>query len=321
MNLQKGIVITGATGFVGRALVEKLQASSEYKLTLLVRKKFDSFSSGLDQVLVPSEKPFQGPLPINKGMTIIHLAGRAHILDDKSENPLHEFRVVNVEATIDLARQAIDAGAKRFIFVSSIGVNGSITYSEPFNEEAAPQPHADYAVSKLEAERALRALVENSSMDLVIVRPPLVYAAHAPGNYQRLMRLVSTGLPLPFGAIKNLRSLISLENLVDFICLCIEHPAAANELFLVSDDRPVSTSEIITSLAQGMGMKPRLFSVPDYLLRTGARIFRKQSIYSQLCASLVIDSSKARNLLGWTPPISVIDALHQSGRKYIVQKR
>ncbi|WP_417694278.1 NAD-dependent epimerase/dehydratase family protein [Pseudomonas sp.] len=321
MNLQKSIVITGATGFVGRALVEKLQGDSDYKLTLLVRKKVDLFLSGVDQVFVPSEKPFRGPLSISKGATVIHLAGRAHILDDKSERPLHEFRLVNVEATIDLARQAIEAGAKRFIFVSSIGVNGSVTHSAPFNEDATPQPHADYAVSKLEAECALRVLVEKSSMELVIIRPPLVYAAHAPGNYQRLMRLVSTGLPLPFGTTKNLRSLISLENLVDFIFLCIEHPAAANELFLVADIRPVSTSEIITSLAQGMGMKPRLFSVPDFLLRTGARIFRKQSIYSQLCGSLVIDSSKARNLLGWTPPISVIDALHQSGRKYIMQKK
>ncbi|MDU9033940.1 NAD-dependent epimerase/dehydratase family protein [Pseudomonas corrugata] len=320
MNLPKSIVITGATGFVGRALVEKLQGNSGCKLTLLVRKKVDCFLSDVDQVVVPSKKPFQRPLSISKGATVIHLAGRAHILDEKSERPLHEFRLVNVEATIDLARQAMEAGARRFIFISSIGVNGSVTYSAPFNEDAAPQPHADYAVSKLEAECALRTLVEKGSMELVVIRPPLVYAANAPGNYQRLMRLVSKGLPLPFGAIKNLRNLISLENLVDFICLCIEHPAAANELFLVSDINPVSTSEMITALAQGMGLKPRLVSVPDFLLRTGARIFRKQSIYAQLCGSLVIDSSKARNLLGWTPPISVIDALHQSGRKYIMQK-
>ena len=178
-------------------------------------------------------------------------------------------------------------------------------------------PHADYALSKLEAEQGLRELVQGSDMQLVIIRPPLVYAGDAPGNFQRLLKLVASGVPLPFALVDNRRSMIALENLVSFIGLCVEHPAAANELFLISDGTDVSTPQIISNLAKGMGRNSYLWPLPDSLMRWGASLLGKQAMYSQLCGSLAIDSRKAQNLLGWRPVVSAADALQQAGREYL----
>lgn len=314
------LVITGSTGFVGRALVERLQESETYDLTLLVRGKVIPVP-GTVQIKVPDQDGFASPLPLAGARVVIHLAGRAHVLDDTFQDPLLEFRKVNVDSTINLARQCILADVKRFIFISSIGVNGAQTYSESFSELSPSDPVADYAISKMEAEQALRNLVAGSTMELVIIRPPLVYAGHAPGNFKRLLKLVSLRLPLPFAAVRNGRSMIALDNLVDFISLCIKHPSAANELFLVADAGSVSTVEIINSVAEGMGRKICLFPVPDSLLRVGAKLFRRQTIYNQLCGSLVVDSKKAQELLGWTPPVTSIEALRQAGREYVSNKK
>lgn len=320
MNSQNSVFITGATGFVGRALVEQLMVNMTYELNLLVREETTPFNAAVNQIVIPRQNPYSEPLPLDGSLAVIHLAGRAHVINDKSKNPLCEFREINVQATLDLARQSVSAGVKRFIFISSIGVNGSLTHSEPFNENCSSRPSADYAISKFEAEQELRSLTSGSAMELVIIRPPLVYAGHAPGNFRRLLKLVSTGVPLPFASVLNSRSMIALENLVDFVSLCIHHPAAANELFLVSDSQSVSTVEMVTHLAEGMGIRPHLFQMPDILLRTGASLLGKHAIYSQLCGSLVVDSTKAQKLLGWVPPISTVDALHKAGRDYIALK-
>ncbi|WP_434610375.1 NAD-dependent epimerase/dehydratase family protein [Pseudomonas sp. D2-30] len=320
MSVKDKLVITGSTGFVGRALVERLYASCKYDLTLLVRRHTAS-SSGITQIVVPEYGAFAHPLPLEGTKVAIHLAGRAHVLNDASLEPLLEFRKVNVGATVNFAEQCILAGVKRFIFVSSIGVNGAITGSEPFNELSPPRPAADYAISKMEAEQALRDLVAGTEMELVIIRPPLVYAGHAPGNFRKLLKLVSSRLPLPFAASKNCRTMISLENLVDFIFLCLEHPLAANELFLVADTHSLSTKEIINSIAEGMGRRTYLYPVPDIVLSTLASLFGRRAVYYQLCGSLVIDSRKAQNLLGWIPPVSTIEALRQAGSSYIAGKR
>lgn len=316
MNSPKRVFITGATGFLGTSLVDRLSRASEFSVAALVRGDCARMPSNVSQVKAPGDDPFSVELPLQGVDAVIHLAARAHVLRDKCVDPLAEFRSVNVDGTLKLARQALAAGVKRFIFVSSIGVNGAQTAGTPFNEEFLPAPHADYALSKLEAEIGLRELLSGTDMELVIVRPPLVYSGGAPGNFKRLLALVASGLPLPFAAVKNQRSMIALENLVDFLKLSVDHPAAANELFLVSDGEEVSTAEIIRYLAQGMGRTALLFPVPSVLMRGAASMAGKQAMYTQLCDSLVIDSSKARALLGWMPTFSPAEALIKAGRDY-----
>ena len=210
------VLITGATGFVGTALTERV--NNVYDTIALVRTQNHVLSANVQQLVAANI--FAADLPENIDV-IIHLAGRAHILNEQTTDPLSEFRKVNVDGTLQLARQALDKKVKRFIFMSSIGVNGSVTLQQPFTEDAIPQPHADYAVSKLEAEHELKKLFAGSDTELVIIRPPLVYAAHAPGNFARLLKLVASNLPLPFAGTQNKRSFVALENLVDFIQTCI----------------------------------------------------------------------------------------------------
>lgn len=311
----KKIFVTGGAGFVGRHLCEVLTRKS-YSVHALVRRPQPNESSVIYHL--GSLTDICNALAPSKDIDcVIHLAGRAHVLADQSLDPLAEFRAVNVQGTLVLARQAIAAGVKRFIFISSIGVNGSHTTGKAFDESSMVAPHADYALSKLEAEQGLRELVKGSDMELVIIRPPLVYAGNAPGNFQRLLKLVASGVPLPFASVDNTRSMVALDNLVSFIGLCVEHPAAANEMFLISDGIDVSTPEIISNLSKGMGRKGHLWSLPDKLMCWGASLLGKQAMYSQLCGSLAIDSHKAQDLLGWRPVVSASDALQQAGRDFV----
>ena len=311
----KELFVSGASGFVGRYLCEQLICKS-YFLHALVRKPC-THADGVQYHIGNLDDLSNTLVALRNVGCVIHLAGRAHVLNDSSQDPLAEFRAVNVEGTLTLARQAMAAGVKRFIFISSIGVNGSHTTGKPFDEHSVAAPHADYALSKLEAEQGLRELVQGSDMQLVIIRPPLVYAGGAPGNFQRLLKLVASGIPLPFALVDNCRSMIALENLVSFIGLCVEHPAAANELFLISDGTDVSTPEIIYNLAKGMERNAYLWPLPDGLMRWGASLLGKQAMYSQLCGSLAIDSRKAQDLLGWRPVVSPADALQHAGREYV----
>lgn len=315
MSLSNNVLITGVTGFIGHALQQHL-TTKNINISALVRCKKTDLPIEINQILANNRNTWANtPLPKDI-TTLIHLAGRAHILKETSNAPLDLFRADNVESTLRLAEQALIAGVKRFIFISSIGVNGSSTATTPFTEHSTPAPRADYAISKWEAEQGLRELLQGSSMELIIIRPPLVYAGNAPGNFQRLLRLVSTGFPMPFASVKNARSMISLENLVDFITLCIEHPAAANETFLVSDGMDFSTGQIIRYLAEGQSRKTTLLPIPPGLIQWGTRLIGMESIYEQLCRSLVIDSSKARNLLQWAPPLRADQALIQAGRDF-----
>ncbi|MFJ4373774.1 NAD-dependent epimerase/dehydratase family protein [Pseudomonas japonica] len=311
------VLVTGAKGFVGRAVFERLQADASITVTGAVRS-------------LPAEEPSAGSyfaigdmgpdtdwsIALDGVDVVIHLAARAHILNDTNSDPLSAFRRTNVEAALALARSAIEKGVKRFVFISSIGVNGNVTDAVPFSESSVPAPHADYATSKYEAEEALKQLMSGSSMELVIIRPPLVYAAHAPGNFRRLLKLVASGLPMPFGMVKNQRSLVALENLADFIITCAGHPAAANELFLISDDEDVSTAQMLRLLAEGMGKKQVLLPVPSAVLGGLAAAAGKKNLYIQLCGSLQVDSSKCKRLLQWTPPVSVRQGLLEAGREY-----
>lgn len=312
----KNILVTGSSGFVGKSLIRSLILSNKYqKIYALNRRQSHILPEKVEQLVATSESVFSTPIP-NDIDVIIHLAGRAHILNDNVQNPLEQFRAVNVEGTLQLARQALENNVQRFIFISSIGVNGAVTNKKAFDELDPPQPHADYAISKLEAEQALKELFENTNTELVIIRPPLVYAADAPGNFARLLKLASTNLPLPFASLNNRRSFVALENLVSFIEACIEHPQAKNELFLIADHEVLSTQQLVISIRKGMGRKANLIYIPKFLMRVGAICVGKGKLYEQLFLSLEIDASKARNLLNWTPPINAYAALEKTGKIY-----
>lgn len=311
------VLVTGANGFIGKALCQLLAIRS-YEVYALVRAIRDPIP--FVQYVEADLEHADILLATCQGVDcIVHLAGRAHVLNEQERNPFEVFRQANCEATLHLARQAVELGVRRFIFISSIGVNGAETPEKPFDELSNPKPHADYAVSKFEAEEGLKKLLAGTETELVIIRPPLVYGVDAPGNFGRLLKLVATGLPLPLGGANNRRSIISLENLVSFITLCIEHPAAAEQLFLISDGRDISTVEMVRALARGMDKKPLMLPVPDALLKVGAKLLGKEPLYTQLCRSLQVDSSKARSLLGWNPQENTLEALEKIGRLCAVQ--
>jgi len=242
----------------------------------------------------------------------VHCAARVHVMADTAANPLAEFRRVNVQGTLNLARQAAAAGVRRFAFVSSIGVNGAETFGLPFSAQDVAAPHSPYAVSKYEAELGLQALAAETGMEVVIIRPPLVYGLGAPGNFGSLIRWLRRGVPLPLGAIHNQRSLVSLDNLVDLIVTCLTHPAAINQTFLVSDGEDVSTTELLRRMGQALGRPARLVPVPVSWLKLAAKLVGKPDVAQRLCGSLQVDIEKTRRLLGWTPPLSLDQGLKRA---------
>ena len=240
---------------------------------------------------------------------VLHLAARVHVGHERDGKALQRFRAVNVDATCRLAHEAIAAGVRRFIFVSSIGVNGQRTCERPFREDEPPRPELPYAVSKLEAEEALRTIAAGSGLELVIVRSPLVYGPNAPGNFRRLAGWVSRGLPLPLARVENRRSFISVGNLVSALLQCADHPQAANQLFLVSDGEDVSTRELIVKIAALLHREPRLWSVPQPMLRAIASLAQSVMPLRQLIDSLAVDSGHIRRRLDWTPPLTFDEGL------------
>lgn len=308
-------LITGASGFIGRALIGRL--SQHHKLIRGTTR--GTLTAPGNWVQIPSiDRNTDWSGALDGCDVVVHTAGRAHVLRDNSLDPLTEFREVNVHGTLALARQALAAGVRRFVFISSIGVNGTQTQpGQPFTEACTPRPEQAYAISKLEAELALRELLAGQPMELVIVRPPLVYAGHAPGNFGRLLGLVGKRLPLPLGSLHNARSMIALQNLVGFLELCIHHPAAANETFVIADGEDFSTTQLVELLAQGMGHRARLLPVPSGALRWGLALAGRGGMGQQLCGSLQVDATKARTLLGWKPEISAAVALRQSAFEWM----
>jgi nucleoside-diphosphate-sugar epimerase len=244
---------------------------------------------------------------------VIHLAARVHVMDDRATDPLAEFRKVNVLGTLNLANQAAAAGVKRFVFVSSVKVNGESTLTgQPFTEEDAPHPQDAYGLSKHEAELGLRQIAAESGMEVVIIRPPLVYGPGVKANFAAMMRWLRRGVPLPLGAIHNQRSLVALDNLVDLIVTCLVHPAAANQTFLVSDGEDVSTTELLRRMGQALGCPARLILMPASWLKLAATLVGKQDVALRLYGSLQVDIEKTRRLLGWTPPVSLDEGLRRA---------
>jgi len=241
-----------------------------------------------------------------------------HMMYDTSSDPLTEFRRVNVDGTANLARQAAAAGVRRFVFLSSIKVNGESTeLGRPFAADDVPTPEDPYGVSKHEAEQLLRQISSETGMEVVIIRPPLVYGPGVQANFESMMRWLARGVPLPFGAVtNNRRSFVALENLIDLIATCLTHPTAANQTFLVSDGEDLSTADLLMRMGSALGKPVRLFNVPIGVLNQGAMLLNKPAIYQRLCGSLQVDIEKTRKLLDWTPPLSVDEGLRRAAEGF-----
>ncbi len=314
--MNQRILVTGGSGFVAKALIKyalergmKVNVSSRQNLTPTHPHQKNFLADNLG-----STADWKDQL---KGVQcVVHCAGRAHVMNDKESDPLAVFRKINVDETLNLARQVAALGVKRFIFISTVGVNGAQSkIGAPFKEEDEPQPHNAYAISKWEAEKGLFDIAKSTGMEVVVIRPPLVYGYKAPGNFGVLMRALLSGWPLPLGRIKNLRSFVALDNLVDFIVTCIVHPNATNQIFLVSDDHDTSTSEFLISLAREIGTPCRLFVVPLWVLKLGAMLAGKSNMMLSLCGNLQVDISKAQDLLGWRPPFPFNEGLRRTLNK------
>ena len=315
------LLVTGASGFIGRRVCQNLTQLNHRVRTVTSSRASELrlFASVpmvdlLDVVRVNHEaiSPRDWARACDGVDAVIHLAARAHVLRETLGDVYAVYRKANCEVTLALALAALESGVKRFIFVSSIGVNGAETFDAPFTPSDTAAPHSPYAVSKCEAEIGLSKLAEQRGLDVVIIRPPLVYGPGAPGHFGALMRAVQRGWPLPLGAVHNQRSLVALDNLVDFIITCITHPLAANQTFLVSDGQDLSTTELVRGMAQAAGLPARLLPLPVWALRAGASLLGRGDLVQRLCGNLQVDISKARSLLGWVPPVSVEEGLRRA---------
>ncbi|WP_027910597.1 SDR family oxidoreductase [Pseudomonas sp. URMO17WK12:I4] len=311
------ILVTGASGFVGRALAERLSRDVRYQLRAASRN-VSVFPPEIDSCFAPSlGSNADWHQALNDVSAVVHSAARVHVMNDTADDPLVEFRKANVDGTLSLARQAAAAGVKRFIFISSIKVNGEGTKpGHPYRADDMPDPQDSYGVSKMEAEQGLRALASETGMEVVIIRPVLVYGPGVKANFRSMMSWLRKGIPLPLGATGNKRSLVAVDNLVDLITTCIDHPAAANQTFLVSDDEDLSTTQLLQRMGKALGRPARLLPVPASLLQAGAAMLGRRAIAQRLCGSLQVDIGKTRELLAWAPPVSVDDALRNTARAF-----
>jgi nucleoside-diphosphate-sugar epimerase len=311
-NLKMRVLATGSAGFVGKSLLSALDAK-QYRVSAATRSHKHCSSSFNSHVVGNIDALTNWSEALTGTDAVIHLAARVHVMRDIARNPLAEFRRVNVDGTLNLARQAAAIGVRRFIFLSTIGVNGnSTTLGTAFSENDASLPHDPYSVSKHEAEVGLRSISKSTGMELVIIRPTLVHGSRAPGNFGKLTRLVAKGLPLPLASIDNRRSLVGVDNLISFIVTCLEHPSAGNETFLVSDGEDLSTPDLIRRMARAMDRPARLLPVPKSVLIAAAAMLGQSDMAQRLCGSLQVDISKSRELLGWNPPVSVDEGLRRA---------
>ncbi|WBE25058.1 UDP-glucose 4-epimerase family protein [Denitrificimonas caeni] len=317
---QQRVLLTGATGFVGSAVQQRIITDEQYALTIAVRRPVAA-PSAVSVVQVPELTAHTDWREALQGVdVVVHSAARVHVMNETSADPLAEFRKVNVEGTLALARQAASAGVQRFVFVSSIKVNGEGTeLGQPYSADTLANPSDPYGVSKYEAEQALLALAQETGLEVAIIRPVLVYGPGVKANFRSMMKWVQRGVPLPLGAIHNKRSLVALDNLVDLILTCAKHPAAINQVFLASDGEDLSTTQMLQHLGVALDKKARLVPVPMSWLNLGFTLLGKKSFTQRLCGSLQVDISKNQQLLGWTPPMSVNDAMRKTAAAYLAE--
>jgi UDP-glucose 4-epimerase len=307
------VMITGSSGFVGTKLVKVLADKDGIDILAATRHEPTDCPTPvtiLKNCHISAEMDWKAYL--SNVNVVIHTAARVHIMDDRTPDPMAAFRAVNVQGTMRLAEQAAEMGVQRFIFLSSVKVNGEETSDgDAYTADQDPAPADPYGVSKMEAESQLRTLAERSGMEVVIIRPVLVYGPGVKANFLKMMKWIDSGIPLPFGAIHNSRSLVALDNLVDLIVLCIDHPKAANQTFMVSDGEDLSSTELMRRIARALNKPDRLFPVPGGLLKQSIRLIGKPHLSQRLCGSLKVDIHKTLDILDWKPIVTVESALKE----------
>jgi len=321
------VLVTGSDGFVGRALCARLADTGAPVRCALMDplEKADAHDQAAIEILQPLECTTVGDIgpstdwagALDGVDAVIHLAGRAHVLHETASDPLSEYRRTNAQGTERLAGSAVSAGVRRLVFISSIGVHGTVSGNAPFTEDTGINPDKDYAVSKWEAECALRQIAETSGLEVVVIRPPLVYGPWVRGNFVRLLGWAYKGVPLPLGGVRNQRSFIGLDNLVDVLIRCVASPAAAGQTFVVSDGEDVSTAGLIRRIAKGLGRPSRLIAFPEAPLRLAARLLGRGVDAERLFGSLTVDSGKVRRVLGWAPPVSLDEGIRRMCAWYL----
>lgn len=315
----QSVLVTGANGFVGHVLCTEL-ARRGNKVRAAIRELSRATNVPCEVAVVGNIEADLDWSPVLAGIdTVVHLAARVHVMREKAIEPMSAFRAVNVAATERLVHQAAALGVRRFVYVSSIGVHGNVS-TVPLNEMSLLAPDTPYTLSKLEAERRLSEISGRTGIDIVVVRPPLVYGPNNPGNFLRLLRLIQRGIPLPLASVDNRRSMIYVGNLVDALIACAAHPAARGNTYLVSDGEDISTPELIDQLAKLMGRSARLWRVPPVLLRLAGTLTGKSADVDRLIGSLLVDSSRIRAELDWTPPFTVAEGLAQTARWFLDQR-
>ena len=319
----KTFLVTGGSGFVGQALINRLALIPESTVIAPIRNVATNFPDGVRSIPFTNLDADFNWSDVLKGVdVVIHSAARVHVMNDVSAEPLIEFRKVNVDGTFNLARQAAAAGVKRLIFISSIKVNGEgAKGGEAYTADDTPAPVDPYGISKLEAEIALQALAVSTGMEVVIIRPVLVYGPGVKANFLNMMRWLHRGVPLPFGAVYNQRSLVAIHNLVDLVVTCSDHPAAANQVFLASDGEDVSTTQLLRKLAVALGKPARLLPIPVWLMSGAAALLGQRALSDRIFGSLQVDISKNRQLLGWTPPVTLEKALSLTAQHFLDSRK
>ncbi len=312
------ILVTGANGFIGRAVLARLLVQPGAQVVGCVRtaqgRAGQPDPAGASMVTVASglSDDTDWLAALDGVQSVVHTAARVHVAHAGEHDPLQEFRRINVQGTLCLARQAAEAGVRRFVFVSSIKVNGEATApGQAFSADDSPAPLDAYGVSKWEAEQGLWAIARSTGMEMVIVRPPLVYGPGVKANFAALLRVACRGWPLPLGAVDNRRSYLALDNLVDFLALCLVDARAANQTFVVSDGRDLSTRDLVLAIAHAAGVRPHLLYVPVWMLRWSAAALGRRAMAQRLFGNLQLDNAKAQSVLGWRPPVSADDALRR----------
>ncbi len=318
IKLQK-ILLTGVAGFVGSELVRSLILAG-YELIGVSRKTFPfKHPKFINTIVEDISSAMDMQSSLDGVNVVIHLAARVHVMNEKCKDSLSEYRRHNVESTLNLARQAATSGVKRFVFLSSIKVNGEVTEkNKPFRADDTPNPKDPYAISKCEAEAGLIRLAKETGMEVVIIRPPLVYGPGVKANFLNMIKMLHAGIPLPFGAINNKRSLVFIDNLVDLIIKVIDHPSASGEIFLVSDGHDVSTSSLLNLLSLALvGRKARLIALPQSLLKFIFKVLGKSELSVRLLGSLQLDIEKTKHKLDWMPPVSFNRAIKITAKSYM----